>query len=101
MAWEDAGLTLAQRDLGSLTLQVRRSKFEVITIHICRYIFLSVHHSERSWLVFTTGKPVEVKVCLCVPRVCVWLGIFNSVRTECLVHGSLRLYSISRYHEGT
>ncbi len=52
MAWEDAGLTLAQRDLGSLTLQVRRSKFEVITIHICRYIFLSVHRSERSWLAY-------------------------------------------------
>ncbi len=32
---------------------------------------------------------------------CVWLGILNSVRTESLVHGLLRLSSIFRYHTGT
>ncbi len=47
MAWGDAGLTIAQRDLGSLTLQVRRSKFEVITIHICRYIFFYQYITQR------------------------------------------------------
>ncbi len=91
-----AGLIPAQRGLGLLTLQVRRSKFEVINIHICKFIFL-VHHLERSWLAYTTGKPVEVKEkSVCVPRVCVWLGRLNSVRTESLVHGLLRLCSISR-----
>ncbi len=73
MVWGDAGLTPALRGLGLLTLQVCLSKFEVITIHICRYIFLSVHRSERSWLAYTIGKPVEVKEkSVCASHVCVF-----------------------------
>ncbi len=38
---------------------------------------------------------------VCASHVCVWLGILNSVRKESLVHGLLRLSSISCYHTGT
>ncbi len=58
-----------------------------------REILACLHYREAS------GS--KGKVCLCVPRVCIWLGILNSVRTESLVHGLLRLSSISRYHTGT